>query len=141
MVIVDSSVWIDYLNNVDNEQTDWLEHALGKVSIALTSLILCEVLQGIRHDARFRETLEALTKFPIFEGFPAELAVASAQHFRTLQRHGITIPKTVDCIIAAFCIHGGHQLLHNHRDFNPFQAHLGLQVVNTKIKPDEMSLL
>ena len=141
MVIVDSSVWIDYLNDVDNEQTDWLEHALGKVTIALTSLILCEVLQGIRHDARFRETREQLMKFPVFEGFPAELAVASAQHFRTLQRHGITIRKSVDCIIAAFCIHGGLQLLHKDRDFDAFQAHLGLMVVNTKIKPDEMSLI
>ena len=140
MVIVDSSVWVDYLNGVSNEQTDWLELALGKVHVALTSLILCEVLQGIRHDRRFSETLEQLLKFPVFEGFPTELAIVSAQHFRTLRKRGRTVRKTADCIIAAFCIEGGHHLLHKDRDFDAFATHLGLQVVNTKAKPDDLSL-
>jgi hypothetical protein len=140
MVIVDSSVWVDYLNNVGNEQTNWLERALGKVPIALTSLILCEVLQGIRHHRRFRETLEQLLKFPVFEGFRTELAILSAQHFRTLQRRGLTVRKTADCIIASFCIDGGHQLLHNDRDFDVFAAHLGLLVVRTDSDPEELDL-
>ena len=75
MVIVDSSVWVDYLNDVTNDHTDWLDAALGKVPIALTTLILCEVLQGIRHDRRFRETLDQLVRLHIFEGFRTELAV------------------------------------------------------------------
>jgi len=141
MVIVDSSVWVDYLNNVSNQQTDWLERALGKVPVALTSLILCEVLQGIRHDLRFSETREELLKFPIFEGFRKELAVLSAQCFRTLQRRGVTIRKTADCIIAAFCIDGGHHLLHKDRDFNAFAEHLGLQVVNSESHPEELNIL
>ncbi len=141
MVIVDSSVWVDYLNDVSNEETDWLERALGKVPVALTSLILCEVLRGIRHDGRFSEILEQLLKFPVFEGFPARLAVLSAQHFRMLQKRGRTVRKTADCIIAAFCIDGGHRLLHRDRDFDPFARHLGLRVVNTKRNPEELALI
>jgi predicted nucleic acid-binding protein len=130
MIIVDSSVWIDYLNNVVNEQTDWLEAAIGKESIGLTSLILCEVVQGVRLDRRFREIVREMLKFPVFEGLETGLAIAAAQHFRILQRRGITVRRTVDCIIASFCIEQGHRLLHNDRDFDPFEAHLGLQVVH-----------
>jgi len=140
MVIVDSSVWVDYLNDVSNQQTDWLERALGKVPVGLTSLILCEVLQGIRHDRRFSETLEQLLRFPIFEGFRTELAVLSAQHFRTLQRRGVTVRKTADCIIASFCIDGRHKLLHKDRDFDGFAAHLGLDVVDINRYPEELNL-
>lgn len=141
MVIVDSSVWVDYLNDVGNEQTEWLERALGKVPVGLTTLILCEVLQGIRHDLRFNEILEQFLKFPIFEGFRTELAVLSAQHFRTLQKRGFTVRKTVDCIIASFCIDGGHQLLHKDRDFHAFEAHLGLHVVNIHANPEELNIV
>jgi predicted nucleic acid-binding protein len=141
MVIVDSSVWVDYLNSVENEETQWLDSALGKVAIGLTSLILCEVIQGIRNDRQFHETLNELMNFPVIEEFPTELAVASAQHFRTLQKKGITVRRTADCIIAAICIRGGHRLLHRDRDFKAFTAHLGLQVVDTKIKPEAMSFL
>jgi predicted nucleic acid-binding protein len=140
MVIVDSSVWVDYLNDVSNEQTDWLERALGRVPVGLTSLILCEVLQGIRHDRNFRRTLEQLLKFPVFEGFRTELAVLSAQHFRSLQRRGLTVRKTADCIIASFCIYGRHKLLHKDRDFDVFAAHLGLDVVDTNRDPQESNL-
>jgi len=137
MVIVDSSVWVDYLNNVQNEHTHWLESAFGRVRMGLTSLILCEVLQGIRRDDEFLETFEQLTRFPIVEDFSTELAVASAQHFRSLQKKGITVRKTADCMIAAVCIRYGHHLLHRDRDFKPFQTHLGLKVVDTKIEVDQ----
>ena len=140
MVIVDSSVWVDYLNDVSNEQTDWLERALGRVPVGLTSLILCEVLQGIPHERNFRQTLEQLVKFPVFEGFRTELAVLSAQHFLSLQRRGLTVRKTADCIIASFCIDGRHKLLHKDRDFDVFAAHLGLDVVDTKRDPEESNL-
>ncbi len=135
MVIVDSSVWIDYLNDKVNIQTTWLENSLGQQEIGLTSLILCEILQGIRHDRRFQELHEELMSFPVFEGITANLAVASAQNFRLLQRQGITVRKTIDCIIATFCIQEGHQLLHHDTDFEPFEKHLGLRVVHPQISP------
>lgn len=135
MVIVDSSVWIDYLNDKVSIETDWLEASLGQHEIGLTSLILCEVLQGIRHDRRFNETREALFAFSVFEGITANLAVASAQNFRLLQRLGITVRKTVDCIIATFCIEEGHQLLHHDSDFEPFEHHLGLHVLHPPAMP------
>jgi hypothetical protein len=130
MVIVDSSVWIDYLNDKLDSNTEWLENAIGQQEIGLTSLILCEVLQGIRHERNFHETHKQLMTFSVFEGPAAELAVSAAQNFRKLQRRGITIRKTIDCVIATFCIEEGHQLLHRDSDFDQFEQHLGLRVVH-----------
>ncbi|MGA2050458.1 MAG: PIN domain nuclease [Terracidiphilus sp.] len=130
MVIVDSSVWIDYLNDKLSSHTTWLENAIGQREIGLTSLILCEVLQGIRHDRQFRETREQLLTLSVFEGLRADLSIAAAQNFRLLQRRGVTIRKTIDCIIATFCIAEGHQLLHHDSDFEPFEKHLGLRVIH-----------
>ena len=130
MVIVDSSVWIDYLNDKLSSHTTWLENAIGQREIGLTSLILCEVLQGIRHDRQFRETREQLLTLSVFEGLRADFSIAAAQNFRLLQRRGVTIRKTIDCIIATFCIAEGHQLLHHDSDFEPFEKHLGLRVIH-----------
>ncbi len=130
MVIVDSSVWIDYLRDVMNPQTAWLENSVGQREIGLTSLILCEVLQGIRYDRHFRETLQQLLTFSVFDGVGANLAIAAAQNFRFLQRRSVTVRKTVDCIIASFCIQEGHELLHRDIDFEPFEKHLGLRVIH-----------
>ncbi len=130
MVIVDSSVWIDYLNGELNTQTAWLENALGKQLVGLTSLVLCEVLQGFRQERHFLEAREQLLSFPVFEGANSDVAVTSAQNFRTLQRLGITVSKTIDCLIATFCIQEGHQLLHRDSDFDFFEQHLGLRVVH-----------
>jgi predicted nucleic acid-binding protein len=130
LVIVDSSVWIDALNGKITPQTIWLRLALDREQLGLTTLILCGVLQGIRFDRHFRETEERLGMFPVFATMTAELAISAAQNFRTLQRLGITIRKTIDCIIATFCIQEGHQLLHHDKDFEPFEQHLGLRVVH-----------
>ncbi len=130
MVIVDSSVWIDYLKDRVNSQTAWLESSIGQQEIGLTSLILCEVLQGIRYNRRFVETHEELMAFSVFEGVPANLAISAAQNFRRLQQLGITVRKTIDCLIATFCIEEGHQLLHHDGDFDPFEKHLGLHVIH-----------
>ncbi|MGA3082089.1 MAG: PIN domain nuclease [Terracidiphilus sp.] len=130
MVIVDSSVWIDALNGKITPETIWLKLALDREQVGLTSLILCEVLQGIRFDRRFRETEQLFQKFPVFASMTVELAVGAAQNFRLLQRQGITVRKTIDCIIATFCIEEGHQLLHHDSDFEPFEEHLGLRVVH-----------
>lgn len=130
MVIVDSSVWIDGFNGRDTPQTRWLRTALSTGSVGLTSLILCEVLRGFRSDRDFQLAKDWLLRLPVFEDVPRELAAMAAQNFRVLQRRGITVRKTIDCLIATFCIHEGHQLLHNDNDFHGFEDFLGLQVLH-----------
>ena len=135
MVIVDSSVLIDFLADRKNEQTDWLSLHLGFEPIGITSLILCEVLQGIRSDKRFAETVDALSQFAIFETGGAALAIASARNYRRLRELGITIRKTIDTFVATFCIEEDFELLHHDIDFDHFKEHLGLRVVKTQPKP------
>jgi predicted nucleic acid-binding protein len=130
MVIVDSSVWIDALRGISNRQSAWLNAALGKEQIGLTSLILCEVLQGIRTESQFRKSRIKLLELPVFEVFTAQVAIVSAQNFRTLRERGITVRKSIDCIIATFCIEEGYQLLHRDRDFDPFETYLALRVLH-----------
>ncbi len=129
MVIVDSSVWIDFLRAIRNRHTVWLDAALGNGQIGLTSLILCEVLQGTRADADFEQSRQLLLSLPVYETVSVKLAIAAAQNFRLLRQQGITVRSVSDCLIATFCIHEGFQLLHRDRDFNAFQTHLGLQVL------------
>ena len=136
MVIVDSSVWIDAFNGKLTRQTIWLRHALEREQVGITSLILCEVLQGIRFDRRFRQTEQRLRTLQVFASLTPELAVEAAQNFRALRRRGVTIRKTIDCIIATFCIEEGHQLLHHDSDFDQFEKHLGLRVIH----PSEIPL-
>jgi predicted nucleic acid-binding protein len=131
MVIVGSSVWIDYLHNTVTPQTDWLEYRMDSEPIGLTALVLCEVLQGIRHERGFREAERQLLSFPVFDTVGKGLAIAAAQNYRILQRRCITIRKTIDCVIATFCIQEGHRLLHRDRDFDFFERHLGLTVVQS----------
>ena len=130
MVIVDSSVWIDAFNGKLTRQTIWLRLALEREQVGITSLILCEVLQGIRFDRCFRQTEQRLRNLPVFASLTPELAVEAARNFRTLRRRGITIRRTIDCIIATFCIEEGHQLLHHDSDFDQFEKHLGLRVIH-----------
>jgi predicted nucleic acid-binding protein len=137
MVIVDSSVLIDYLGDTRNEQTDWLNLHLGLEPIGITSLILSEVLQGIRGDKRFAETVDALSQFVLFETGSAALAIASARNYRRLRELGVTIRNTVDTFVATFCMEEGYELLHHDSDFDHFKEHLGLRVVKiTAIAPN-----
>jgi len=130
MVIVDSSVWIDVFNGQLTPQTRWLQTGLAGGGVGLTSLILCEVLRGFRSDRQFRQTQRRLLTLPVFEEVPAELAAQAADNFRMLQRRGITVRKTIDCLIATFCIQEGHELLHRDSDFQGFEDFLGLQVIH-----------
>jgi len=130
MVIVDTTVWIDYLGGVVNREAAWLEIALSRERLALTDLILSEVLQGIRDDAAFERARNDLLKFKIFASGGTDLALAAAQNYRNLRRQGFTIRKTIDCWIATFCLLSGHTLLHRDRDFDPFEKELGLAVVH-----------
>lgn len=130
MTIVDTTVWIDYLGGTANPHTDWLDRELNQQRLGLTDLILCEILQGIRGDATFKRVRRDLSKFEVFETGGEALAVASAQNYRALRSHGHTIRKTIDCLIATYCLSEGHSLLHRDHDFDPFEKHLGLRVLH-----------
>jgi predicted nucleic acid-binding protein len=130
MVIVDTTVWIDYFNGASNAEVDYLHHELGLQAFGLTDLILCEILQGINDDREFSRVLSAFRSFDVFDTGGSKLAVATAQNYRRLRVQGQTIRKTIDCHIATFCIVSHHSLLHRDRDFNPFEKLLGLSVVH-----------
>jgi hypothetical protein len=129
MIIVDTSVWIDYLGGFETPQTRWLEQALSTQRLGLTDLILCELLQGIRDEGKFNEVYRAMQDFEIFTMGGVDLAVQSARNFRILRAHGYTIRKTIECLIATFCLENDHQLLHNDSDFAPFEQVFGLQAI------------
>jgi hypothetical protein len=130
MVIVDTSVWIDFLNRKSTPETLWLRDRRGGNAIGLTTLVLVEVLQGIRFERRFREAESHFRLLPVFDGVSTQIALQSAQNYRTLRGLGVTIRSTVDCLIATFCIEKRHRLLHHDSDFNHFEQHLGLLVVD-----------
>jgi len=126
MILVDSSVWIDYFSRVDSTQTDTLDNALGLELIAVGDLILTEVLQGFRYDRDYKTAKELFENLTVFELLGKEMALKSASNFRTLRKKGITIRKTADVIIASFCIDRKLPLLFSDKDFGPFVKHLGL---------------
>jgi predicted nucleic acid-binding protein len=131
MVIVDTTVWIDYLRGAENPETLWLDRELQRQRLGLTDLILCEVLQGIRDQSEFSRARASLLKFQVFRTGGSSFAVASAQNYRDLRARGYTVRKTIDCLIATFCLQAKHELLHRDHDFDPFEEVLGLQVVHT----------
>jgi hypothetical protein len=134
MVILDTSVLIDYLGDFSTPQTEWTQRETRLQRLAITSLSMTEVLQGIREEHRFSPTLSALSQFQVFETGSRELAIQSAVNDRKLRGLGVTIRSTIDCLIATFCFERGYELLHNDSDFNYFERHLGLQVVFKKFQ-------
>jgi hypothetical protein len=130
VVVVDTTVWVDYLRGARPPHVEWLERELERQRLALTDLNLCEVLQGVRDDRMFRDVLGELTKFKVFSTGGVRLATAAAENYRVLRAKGRTVRKTIDCLIATFCLVEGHALLHNDRDFDPFEEFLGLNVVH-----------
>ncbi len=130
MVIVDTTAWIDYLRGTESAEALWLHRELTRQRLGLTDLILCEVLQGIRDQADFVKVREHLLKFHIFQNGGRELAITAAQNYRSLRGQGHTIRRTIDCLIATFCLEAGHTLLHRDRDFDVFEKALGLKVVH-----------
>lgn len=127
MIVVDSSVWIDYFSGVDNAQTDKLDNTLGLKPVAAGDLIMTEVLQGFRHDKDYKTARKLFEDLTIFEMLGQSMAVKSADNFRRLRKKGITIRKTADVIIATFCIEQKLPLLFSDKDFKPFVKHLGLR--------------
>jgi predicted nucleic acid-binding protein len=130
LVIIDSTVWIDYLGGVDNSHTRWLQHNVQRKRLGMTDLNLCEILQGARSHAAFADLRLELSRFKIFNSGGEALAIAAAANYRTLRSRGYTVRGTIDCLIATFCIQHNHSLLHNDRDFDPFEQHLELRVVH-----------
>jgi len=129
VVIVDSTVWVDYFRGVISPHTDWLDREVERQRLGLTDVILCEVLQGVRGEKRFREVHARLMSFEVLETGGEEIALATARNYRALRSRGRTIRSTIDGWIATFCILSGHSLLHNDRDFDHFEV-LGLSVIH-----------
>ena len=129
MILVDSGVWIDYFTGIDNKQTATLDKTLGVQSVAAGDLILTEVLQGFRHDRDYRTAKALFDNVTIFEMLGRDMAIRSAENFRTLRKKGITIRKTADVIVASFCIKQKIPLLFSDKDFKPFVKYLGLTEV------------
>ena len=130
MVLVDSSVWIDHFTGRTTAETEWLDRSLGRRALVVGDLILAEVLQGFRAEADFRKARRALRKFPVLSMVGEAVALSSATNYRALRNRGVTVRKTIDCLIATCCILRRVQLLHSDRDFDPFELHLGLKVLH-----------
>ncbi len=129
MIVVDSSVWIDFLNGNGTREVAHLASLLGVEPLLVGDIVLLEVLQGIRSEAEARRVEEALRRFDVEPMLDPELAVLAAAHDRRLRGLGITMRKTIDLIIGTFCIARGHALLTADRDFAPMARHLDLTLV------------
>ena len=129
MILVDSSVWIDYFRGKVTPQSDKLDSLLGRQSLAIGDLILTEVLQGFDDERDFDVIRKMLTSLIVVELGGREIAIQAARNFRALRRLGVTVRKTIDTLIATRCIEDGYDLLHSDRDFDPFAKHFGLRIV------------
>lgn len=133
MILVDSSVWIDFFRNQPTPQAEWLDRRLGTEDFIVGDLILAEVLRGFTSDRGFEEARRQLSRLrPLDLGGP-EIAVEAARNYRRLRVAGVTVRGTVDVIIATRCIRDGLRLLHSDRDFIPFETHLGLKSVDCTV--------
>ena len=130
MILVDSSVWIDYFNGRNTWQTDLLEKLLSDVPIIIGDLILAEILQGFRSDNDYKTAKSFLSDLPFRQMGGYQVAVQSAQNYRTLRKKGVTVRKTIDVIIGTYCILEDLPLLHDDRDFEPMESHLSLKILS-----------
>jgi predicted nucleic acid-binding protein len=128
MILVDSTVWIDVLRGTETRQVTWLRDNLGAAHIVVGDLVLMEVLQGVP-ERKAQQTEQHLLQFPIVQLGGEKIAILAAKHYRDLRSKGYTIRKSMDLLIATWCIVNNAELLHNDRDFDPFEQHLGLQVI------------
>jgi len=129
VTIVDTTVWVDYLRGVATSQAEWLDACLLRERLGVTDLIVCEVLQGVKDDGNFQAVQRELLKCEVFSTGGIELAVDSAKNYRRLRAQGHTVRRTIDCLIATFCLRNGHSLLHNDRDYDAFERALGMAVI------------
>ena len=126
MIVVDTSVWIDFLNGRNAPHVQRLRAVLGTDEVVIGDLMLCEVLQGLDSERAAREVEALLRRFEIAPMAGAAIAVVAARNFRSLRRRGITVRKTIDLLIGTWCIENRRALLHNDSDFHPMARHLGL---------------
>ena len=129
MILVDSSVWIAFFRNEPTAQAQWLDKNLEVEGLIVGDLILAEVLRGFKDDRGFSEARRLLGRLVQVNLGGEEVAVEAARNFRKLRSRGVTVRGTIDVLIATRCISEGFQLLHNDRDFDGFEEHLGLRVV------------
>jgi hypothetical protein len=129
LILVDSSVWVDYFKGTVTPQTEALDRLLGTEPLAIGDLILTEVLQGFDDERDFNQARKMLTSLIVIELGGQQIAIQAAKNFRALRSLGVTVRKTIDTVIATRCIESGYDLLHSDRDFDPFARHLGLRVV------------
>lgn len=129
MILVDSSVWIDYFRGTVTPQTDTLDSLLGSELVATGDLILTEVLQGFVSDRDFSRARKLLSSLLVLDLAGRDIAIQAAKNFRVLRSRGVTVRKTIDTIIATRCIQSRLPLLYSDRDFDPFVEHLGLRAV------------
>jgi predicted nucleic acid-binding protein len=127
VIVVDSGVWIDFFNGIKSTAADRLDELLGVTRLAVGDIILTEVLQGFRDEAHYKVAKQTMTSLPVLEMFGQEMAIRSAENYRSLRARGITIRKTLDVVIATYCIEHDLPLLFEDRDFLPFVQHLGLK--------------
>jgi hypothetical protein len=126
MILVDSSVWIDYLRGIETAPSRRLDDLMGERQISTADLILAEVLQGAVSDRDFNFILALMSELPILRVGGREVAIEAAANYRLLRARGITVRKTIDALIATYCILHSTPLLFQDRDFDPFVEHLGL---------------
>ena len=129
MILVDSSVWIDYFRGVSTPETEVLDSLLGRELVATGDLILIEVLQGFSRERDFQRARKLMAELESVELGGVGIAVQAAKNFRKLRELGVTVRKSIDTLIATRCIESGLELLHSDRDFDAFERHLGLRVV------------
>jgi predicted nucleic acid-binding protein len=127
VILVDSSVWIDYFRGTLTVQTERLDALLGSEPLAVGDLVLTEVLQGFNSERDFNQARRLLTALDVVEIGGREIAIQAARHFRTLRLLGVTVRKTIDTLIATFCIEKDYALLYSDRDFEPFVERLGMR--------------
>ena len=130
MVLVDSSVWINYFNGQITWQTEILDQMLQQIPVLTGDLILTEVLQGFRNDNEFKKAKETLSLLPCKQMGGYNLAIKSAENYRKLRKKGVTVRKTIDIIIGTFCINENIPLLYDDKDFDPMVKHLSLKTIS-----------
>lgn len=128
MMVVDTSVWIDYVNGVRTAQTDILDRELKQDRVVTGDLIIVEFLQGFRDNKQFQQARKLMDSLEYYDFIGKDMAIKAAQNFRLLRKKGVTIRKTIDVLIATFCIEHGFELLHNDKEYEQMEKILGLRV-------------
>jgi len=128
VILVDTGVWIDYFNGVENKQTESLDRILSEQSVLLGDIILTEILQGFDSDKEFRLAKQALEPLDCVHLGGKSLAIKAASNFRFLRSKGVTVRKTVDMLIGSWCIEHEVELLHNDKDFDQIATQLPLKI-------------